>query len=150
MANRLKMVAVETIVSLLVANWPQRKIARELGISRDAVRHYAKLLRLGKLSVVMPPGWPGLSSDQSAEVSTGLLPGDPAAPPSDSNCTTRPSRLAGIQNLPGAPPGSDGPKPPGVLPGSTRLGGRRFGLVGQCLPAVSPGHPEQAGARTVA
>ena len=149
MANRLKMVAVETIVSLLVANWPQRKIARELGISRDAVRHYARLLKLGKLSVVLPPGWPGPSSNPSAEASGSWSPGDPTAPASDSNCTTRPPGPL-VQNLPGAPPGSDGPKPPGVLPGSTRLGGRRFGLVGQCLPAVSPGHPEQAGARTVA
>jgi len=118
MANRLKMVAVETIVSLLLASWPQRKIARELGISRDAVRHYAKLLRLGKLSVVLPPGWPGPSGDQSSEASDGSSPGDPTAPASDSSCTTRPPDPL-VQNLPGGAPGSDEPKQAGAPPGST-------------------------------
>ncbi len=118
MANRLKMVAVQTIVSLLLASWPQRKIARELGISRDAVRHYADLLQLGKLSVAMPPGWPGSSGDPSAEAMASLSLGDPAGPASGSNCTTRPpGQLA--QNLPGGAPGSDGPKPAGAPPGST-------------------------------
>ena len=123
MANRLKMVAVETIVSLLVASWPQRRIARELGISRDAVRHYAKLLKLGKLSVVLPPGWPGPSGDQSAEASGPGLPGspgDPATPTSDSNCTARPPGPL-VENLPGAAPGSDEPKQAGVPPGTTAV-----------------------------
>src|SRR3990172_1766009 len=115
MANRLKMVAVQAIVSLLLANWPQRKIARELGVSRDAVRHYAKLLRLGNLSVALPSGWPGPSAEQPA--AGALSPGDPAVPPSDSGCTTRPPGST-VENLPGAPPGSDEAKPAGAPPGS--------------------------------
>lgn len=120
MANRLKMVAVQAIVSLLLANWPQRKIARELGISRDAVRHYAKLLRLGKLAVVLPPGWPDPSAEQAA--AGGSSPVDPAVPPSDSPCITRLPGAPG-QNLPGAPPGSGGAKPAGASPGSGALAG---------------------------
>ena len=118
MANRLKMVAVQTIVSLLLASWPQRRIARELGISRDAVRRYAKLLKLGKLSVVLPPGWPGPSGDPLPEACAGASPADRSAGLSDSNSTTCPPGLP-VQNLPGAPPGSVEPKPAGAPPGST-------------------------------
>ena len=118
MANRLKMVAVQTIVSLLVASWPQRKIARELGISRDAVRHYADLLKRGKLSVVLPPGWSEPSGDPSVDVSVGSSRGDPTAAASDSNCTTRPPGQS-AQNLPGGAPGSDKPEPAGAPAGST-------------------------------
>lgn len=43
MANRLKVAKVLSIKQLHDQGWSQRRIARELGISRDAVaRHLAK------------------------------------------------------------------------------------------------------------
>jgi orotate phosphoribosyltransferase-like protein len=42
MANHLKMAIVETIFTLQERGWSQRRIARELGISRDAVSRYLK------------------------------------------------------------------------------------------------------------
>lgn len=63
MANRLKMAAVDSIIALLRAKWSQRKIARELGVSRDAVSHYARQLRLGQLTGILPPPWPGPAAE---------------------------------------------------------------------------------------
>jgi transposase len=97
------------------------------------VRHYAKLLRLGKLAVVLPPGWPGPSAGPPAAAG-GLSAGGPAAPPSDVGCTTRLPDAA-AQNLPGAPPGSYEAKPAGAPPGSTASAGSGSAQsASQCEP----------------
>ena len=44
MANSLKMAQVNTIETLLKRGWPKRRIARELGIHRETVSRYARLL----------------------------------------------------------------------------------------------------------
>jgi hypothetical protein len=43
MANLLKVVMVETIVSLHNRGWSQRRIARELGINRETVARHLRL-----------------------------------------------------------------------------------------------------------
>lgn len=43
MAHQLKMATVQQILSLHADGWSQRRIARELGISRDAVARYVQL-----------------------------------------------------------------------------------------------------------
>jgi transposase len=43
MAHQLKMATVQQILSLHAGGWSQRRIARELGISRDAVARYVHL-----------------------------------------------------------------------------------------------------------
>lgn len=47
MANRLRMVQVQTIQVLLDRGWSRRRIARELGIHRDTVARYARRVRAG-------------------------------------------------------------------------------------------------------
>jgi transposase len=42
MANQLKMVLIETILTLHRRGWSQRRIARELGIDRETVRRYLR------------------------------------------------------------------------------------------------------------
>ncbi len=43
MANLLKVVMVETIVSLHNRGWSQRRIAQELGINRETVARHLRL-----------------------------------------------------------------------------------------------------------
>ena len=45
MANQLKMAMAEAILALLARGWPQRRIARELGVSRETVGRYVALAR---------------------------------------------------------------------------------------------------------
>ena len=42
MANLLKMAMIETILSLHRAGWSNRRIARELGVDRDAVSRHIR------------------------------------------------------------------------------------------------------------
>jgi DNA-binding NarL/FixJ family response regulator len=42
MMNRLKMAMIETILSLHRQGWSNRRIARELGIDRDAVARHIR------------------------------------------------------------------------------------------------------------
>ncbi len=44
MANLLKVVMIETIVSLHSRGWSQRRIARELGIERETVARHLRQL----------------------------------------------------------------------------------------------------------
>ncbi len=45
MANVLRMAKIHAIIGLLEQNWSYRRIARELGVHRDTVSRYARLLR---------------------------------------------------------------------------------------------------------
>ena len=47
MANQLKMVMVNTILTLKQRGWSQRRIARELGINRETVAKYIVSFRQG-------------------------------------------------------------------------------------------------------
>ena len=68
MANQLKMATVTSILTLYKRGWSQRRIARELGVSRTTVQGY--LARNGP----------------DSNCTTNPPPGSDAAP----NCTTNP------------------------------------------------------------
>jgi len=64
MANRLKMAMVETVVRLRAQGWSVRRIARELGIDREAVTRYVReAAATGKSAV---------NSDRDANNSCGV------------------------------------------------------------------------------
>ena len=77
MANHLKMAKVQAIQVLRAQNWSVRRIARELGISRDTVRRH---LALG-LAGADPPDGPGGQTGPN--------------PPAGSDAQTRPNPPAG-------------------------------------------------------
>ena len=56
MANLLKVVMVETIVSLHNRSWSQRRIARELGIDRETVARHLSLAPAGSKPAKAPIG----------------------------------------------------------------------------------------------
>jgi len=78
MANRLKMVTVEAILTLLARGRPQRRIARELGVDRETVGRYARLVRQ-QATAAGPPG----ARDSAVEppVVQGPGPSKPANTP---------------------------------------------------------------------
>ena len=101
MANRLKMAMVEAILALVARGWPQRRIARELGINRETVGRYAALApRQAGLAAVAAQ--PGVSARLSADGCAALPPADGAPP--------KPATQAPIGSGE-APSGSGGPKP---------------------------------------
>ena len=57
MANRLKMAKVQTILTLRSRGWSFRRIGRELGVDRGAVRRHVRLAEAGAPTVKPPPGW---------------------------------------------------------------------------------------------
>ena len=78
MANRLKMAIVTSILTLHKRGWSQRKIARELGVSRTTVRGY--LARNGpdsNCTTNPPPG-----SEVASNCTTNPPPGSGAGPAS--------------------------------------------------------------------
>jgi hypothetical protein len=81
MACLLKMATVQQILSLHADGWSQRRIARELGISRDAVSRYLQLAR----SDISPASAPGLDAEEPVDASrpapapTGSASGLPPA-----------------------------------------------------------------------
>lgn len=81
MANRIKMDNVHAIKTLYQQGWPERKIARELGIHRLTVRRYSRLQKL-----------PGTDNSKCTK----------APPGSEDHATPKPAK---------APPGSEGNLP---------------------------------------
>lgn len=73
MAHLLKMATVQQILSLHAGGWSQRRIARELGISRDAVARYVHLAQTA------PASAPRRDRDGSAEP-VGALSQPPGTP----------------------------------------------------------------------
>ena len=57
MANRLKMAKVQTILTLRSRGWSFRRIARELGVDRGAVRRHVRLAEAGAPGAKPPSGW---------------------------------------------------------------------------------------------
>jgi len=78
MANELKMAIVTAILTLHKRGWPQRKIARELGVSRTTVRRYLAGNGLGANCTTNPP--PGSAVPSSC--TTNPPPGSGAGPAS--------------------------------------------------------------------
>ena len=64
MANLLKMAMIDTIVRLHRQGWSNRRIARELGIDRDAVSRHIRQARANPKAAKAPPG-----SEEEAESS---------------------------------------------------------------------------------
>jgi transposase len=74
MANQLKMADVVSILTLHARGWSCRRIARELGLDRDAVSRHVKLSAAG-VGVAGKPGLPGdakPASEALAGISAGL------------------------------------------------------------------------------
>ena len=59
MANVLEMAIIQAIQQLHAAKWPQRRIARELGIDRGTVARYLKALRSDPKPAIPPTGSEG-------------------------------------------------------------------------------------------
>jgi transposase len=57
MANLLKMAKVQSILSLHAQGWPQRRIARELGVDRETVGKYLRQQLCGAKPANAPTGW---------------------------------------------------------------------------------------------
>ena len=62
MANLLKMAMIDTILSFHRLGWSNRRIARELGIDRDAVSRHIHQALANPKAAKAPPG-----SEQAAE-----------------------------------------------------------------------------------
>src|SRR6266566_2320947 len=75
MANLLKMAVSETIRTLHLRGWSQRRIADELGINRETV---ARHLRQGDLQAKPANAPPGSEGDQSAPKPANAPPGSTA------------------------------------------------------------------------
>lgn len=77
MANILKMAIIQAIQQLHEARWPQRRIARELGINRGTVARYLRLLKADPNAAIPPTG--------PADPKPATFHGPPAPPgePSD-------------------------------------------------------------------
>jgi len=72
MMNRLKMAMIETILSLHRRGWSNRRIARELGIDRDAVsRHVRRAVAEAKAAKVITGSETEASDSKAAKVITG-------------------------------------------------------------------------------
>src|SRR5258708_3528838 len=56
MANRLKMAMLESILTFHRLGWSNRRIARELGIDRDAVSRHLRTVAARSKAATAPPG----------------------------------------------------------------------------------------------
>ncbi len=72
MANLLKMAMIETILSFHRLGWSNRRIARELGIDRDAVSRHIRRAVAESKAAKAPPGWrPGANDPKAAKAPPG-------------------------------------------------------------------------------
>ena len=74
MANQLKMAIVQSIQQLHALGWSQRRIARQLGIDRGAVKKHLDLLRNATTDISKPAKAP-TGSDGSKPATFGAPPG---------------------------------------------------------------------------
>ncbi|HEY2139639.1 MAG TPA: IS21 family transposase [Chthoniobacterales bacterium] len=110
MANLLKMAKVQSILSLHAQGWTQRRIARELGISRDSVGKYVRQQLCGAKPANAPAG--------SVDSKPANLPVLPASDPNPANAPI------------GASADTTAPKPAKAPTGS----GVWRGPPSQCVP----------------
>lgn len=104
MANLLKMAKVQSILSLNAQGWPQRRIARELGVDRETVRKYVEQQFCGAKPANAPTG--------SAESKPATLAGLPAADPKPANAPIGASADPAHSKPANAPTGSGFPPGP--------------------------------------
>jgi hypothetical protein len=72
MANLLKMAMIDSIVALHRRGWSNRRIARELGIDRDAVsRHVRQAAKAAKAAKAPPGSGDGAESSKAAKAPPG-------------------------------------------------------------------------------
>jgi transposase len=77
--NRLTMAMIETIVSLHQRGWSNRRIARELGVDRDAVSRHVRRFRAGaKAAKVITGSEADVTGSKAAKVITGSEAGQTA------------------------------------------------------------------------
>ena len=105
MANLLKMAKVQSILSLHAQGWPQRRIARELGIARETVRKYVEQRFCEAKPANAPTGSAGSKPATLAEI--------PAADPKPAHApigaaadpaTPKPANAPTGSGLPPGPP----------------------------------------------
>jgi transposase len=101
MANLLKMALVDTILSFHRLGWSNRRIARELGIDRDAVSRHIQQARAQAKAAKAPPG----SEEAAAEAKA-------AKAPTGSGDAETEAKAAK------APPGSETMAEPALVPAS--------------------------------
>ena len=78
MANRLKVVIVETILRLHASGWSQRRIARELAIDRETVRRYVRCGGTAAKPAISPAGSVAEAGTSTPPVSPGGLDAEDA------------------------------------------------------------------------
>jgi transposase len=86
MANLLKVVMVETILSLHSRGWSKRRIARELGIDRETVARHLRLAASGSKPATAPIGSSppdGESKPATAPIGSGPSDGAVTEPPAN-------------------------------------------------------------------
>src|SRR6516165_10140721 len=77
MANLLKMAMIDTILSFHRLGWSNRRIARELGIDRDAVsRHIHQALANSKAAKAPPGSEEGGGESKAAKAPPGSASGE--------------------------------------------------------------------------
>ena len=80
MSNELKMAIVQSIQQLLAAGWSQRRIARQLGIDRSAVKRHVDLLRNATTATSKPATAP-TGSPGSKPATFDAVPGTAGSEP---------------------------------------------------------------------
>ena len=132
MANRLKMDLVRTILALHELGWSNRRIARELGIDREAVGRHIRLGGGSKPATNLPAGSGGLSNPASnlPAGSDGVgegVPGRAAEGQEGSSVVDRPDC-----------PGPQASELPPWCPNSDACPDSRAWPVGSSKPASNP------------
>ena len=133
MANRLKMALVQSIQQLHAAGWSQRRIARELGIDRGAVKRHLDLWRNGNAGSSKPAKAP-TGSEGPKPATLGAAPGIVSAA----------SPVAGFEGVQ-APTGSipvaadsfDTSGPPVILPDRSTCAAYRSVIQGKVDQGLS-------------
>jgi len=72
--NQLDVSLQHTVATLAAKEWSARKIARELGVDRETVRLYLRLLR-GAKPAILPTGFYGETNSKPAIVPAGSKSG---------------------------------------------------------------------------
>ncbi len=92
MANLLKVVMVETILSLHSRGWSKRRIARELGIDRETVARHLRLAASGSKPATAPIGSsPSDGESKPATAPIGSSPSDGESKPATAPIGSGPS-----------------------------------------------------------
>jgi transposase len=108
MSNQLKVVMIETILSLHQRGWSQRRIARELGIDRETVARYLRHVPRPAKPAIAPTGSAGLDGHAKPAIAPiGSTLGEDTSNPANAPIgSSRPD-----PQITPAPPGQEPPAP---------------------------------------